>query len=245
MENSPLYRQIYLDLQKKIESGFYSENSYLPAERVLCEMYHVSRSTIRRTLDDLQKNGYIVRSQGNGNFVKPRIYVQGLTRAHSFADSLKSQGILLKSEALGCELIVSDKYLDSLDVVKLGAPANSKWHKLTRLRSAETYPLMIETSYLLQSRFLYISEEVLHGGSLYDYLEAHYGMEITDISETLSPLISNAAERAHLQIPTHVPCMLCERLCYEKDYLTIIHRTVVRGDKFRFNVSYCTVDPIP
>lgn len=245
MDSSPLYLQIYHDLKEKIGSGVYSENSYLPAERVLCEIYRVSRSTIRHALDDLQRDGYIVRSQGNGNFVKPRIYDQGLTRAHSFADSLKRQGIQLKSEALGCELISSDKYLDSLDVVKLGAPAGSKWHKLTRLRSAETYPLMIETSYLLQSRFLYVSEDVLHGGSLYAYLEANYGMKITGITETLSPLISNAAERSLLQIPTHVPCMLCERFCYEQDYLTIIHRTVVRGDKYRFKVSYCTMGPIP
>lgn len=35
--DEPLYREIYDDLRKRIETGEYSENSILPAERVLCE----------------------------------------------------------------------------------------------------------------------------------------------------------------------------------------------------------------
>ena len=238
MNEFPLYRQIYLDLQEKIENGFYSENTALPAERVLCEMYHVSRSTIRRTLDDLQQNGYIVKAQGNGNFVKPKMFDQGLTKFHSFAGNLKAQGILIKNKILGYELIETDRYLSSLDIVKRDTPPGSRWHKLTRLRSAETYPLMIETSYLLQSRFLSLKMDVLREGSLYAYLENFYGMEITDAYETLSPLTPNVNERVLLQIQTHVSCMLCERFCHEREYLIAIHRTVVRGDKFKFKVAY-------
>lgn len=32
--------------------------------------------------------------------------------------------------------------------------------------------------------------------------------------------------------------MLCERFCHEREYLIAIHRTVVRGDKFKFKVAY-------
>ena len=88
MEALPLYQQIYSDLLEKIRDGTYLENKSLPAERVLCQMYHVSRSTIRRTLDELQKEGYIVKAQGNGNFVKPKVFDQKLTKFHSFASSL-------------------------------------------------------------------------------------------------------------------------------------------------------------
>ena len=244
MEALPLYRQIYNDLLAKIRDGTYLENKSLPAERVRCHMYHVSRSTIRRTLDELQRDGYIVKAQGNGNFVKPKVFDQKLTKFHSFASSLKEQHILIRNQILDYELIEADRYLESLEVVRAHTPAGSRWHKLTRLRSAETFPLMIETSYLLQSRFLALKPEVLKDGSLYAYLEAYYGMEITDAYETLSPLLPTAKERLLLQIPTHVPCMLCERFCYEQQYLTIIHRTVVRGDKFKFKAAYYTDEAI-
>ena len=161
MEALPLYQQIYSDLLEKIRDGTYLENKSLPAERVLCQMYHVSRSTIRRTLDELQKEGYIVKAQGNGNFVKPKVFDQKLTKVHSFASSLKEQHILIKNQILDYELVEGDKYLESLDIVRQRTPPGSRWHKLTRLRSAEAFPLMIETSYLLQSRFLALKPEVL------------------------------------------------------------------------------------
>lgn len=237
MSDSPLYYQVYLDLLAKIESGEYSENAYLPAERVLCDEYHVSRSTIRRTLNDLEQEGYITRIHGNGNLIRPKKYDQSLSKAHSFAESLLLQGIQLENEILNYELITTDKYLSSLDTVKHDIPPNSRWHKLTRLRSACAHPLMIETSYMLQSRFLSIDVNVLQGHSLYAYLKKFYSVNITDTDEALSPLLSNANERMLLQIPPHVPCMLCERFCYEGEYLTVLHRTVVRGDKFKFKVS--------
>ena len=114
MEALPLYRQIYIDLLEKIRDGTYLENKSLPAERVLCHMYHVSRSTIRRTLDELQRDGYIVKAQGNGNFVKPKVFDQKLTKFHSFASSLKEQHILIRNQILDYELIEADRYLESL-----------------------------------------------------------------------------------------------------------------------------------
>lgn len=242
MDGISLYQDIYDDLRDKIERGIYSENTALPAERVLCRMYHVSRSTIRRSLEELHQNGYIVKAQGNGNFVKPKMFEQRLTKFHSFADSLKAQHILIKNQILDYELIETDKYLSSLEIVRQSCPPDTHWHKLVRLRSAEAFPLMIETSYLPQSRFMSLEPDILRDGSLYSYLETNYNMEITDANEVLSPLLPNSKERMLLQIPIHVPCMLCERFCHEREYLIVIHRTVVRGDKFKFKAAYYVDD---
>lgn len=175
MDGIPLYREIYEDIRRKIDSGEYSENAPLPAERVLCDMYHVSRSTMRASLEALYKAGYIVKVHGNGNFVKPKMFEQRLTKSHSFASSLKAQHILIKNQILDYDLIDAgaDKYLSSIEQVRHGG-RQTRWHKLVRLRSAEAFPLMIETTYLPQSRFLSLEPDVL-------------------------------------QIPAHVPCMLCER----------------------------------
>lgn len=244
MDGIPLYREIYEDIRRKIDSGEYSENAPLPAERVLCDMYHVSRSTIRASLEALYKAGYIVKVHGNGNFVKPKMFEQRLTKFHSFASSLKAQHILIKNQILDYDLIDAgaDKYLSSIEQVRHG-DRQTRWHKLVRLRSAEAFPLMIETTYLPQSRFLSLEPDVLRDGSLYAYLETYYNMEITDAGEVLSPLIPNARERMLLQIPAHVPCMLCERFCHERDHLIAIHRTVVRGDKFKFKAAYYVDEP--
>ena len=134
------------------------------------------------------------------------MFDQKLTKFHSFAGSLKAQHILIKNQVVDYELIDMDKYLDSVDLVRQSCPPNTKWHKLVRLRSVETFPLMIETSYLPQGRFMTFDVDILRDGSLYSYLETYFNMEITDASEVLSPLIPSNKERVLLQIPSHLPC---------------------------------------
>lgn len=242
MEADAVYQGIYVDISAKIKSGIYSENMPLPAERVLCGMYHVSRTTIRHALELLERKGYIVKAHGNGNFVKPQMFEQKLSKFHSFAGSLKAQHVVIKNAVLDYELIETDKYLDSLDPTLLGGTRALRWHKLVRLRFAEDFPLMIETSYLPQSRFLSLDMEYLKSGSLYRFLESNYNMSISDAYELLSPIIPTSKERSYLHLPTHVPCMQIERFCHENDCLIAIHRTTVRGDKYKFKANYYVND---
>lgn len=237
MKDMPLYKIIYEDLREKIENGTYPEKAALPSERVLCQIYHVSRSTMRSSLEELSRNNYIVKSHGNGNFVKPKMFERKLTKFNSFADSLNAQHILMKNQIIDYEIIATDKYLDSLTLPKPDFTENIRWHKLTRLRSADDDPILIETSYLPQWRFYELDTKVLRDTSLYAYLRKNYNMVITDANELLSPLLPNNHERTLLKISRNIPCMLDELFCYERENLISIHHTVVRGDKFRFQSS--------
>lgn len=237
MKELPLYKTIYEDLRKKIEDGIYTENDALPSERVLCQMYHVSRSTMRSALDELCRNNYIVKSHGNGNFIKPKMFERKMTKFNSFTTSLEAQHTLIKNLIIDYEVVTTDKYLESLTLPMPDFAANIRWHKLTRLRSAEGIPLMIETNYFPQWRFYEIDTNVLGDTSLYGYLRKNYNMEITDANELFSPLLPNNHERILLQISRNIPCMLDELFCYERKNLIAIHHTVVRGDKFKFQSS--------
>ncbi len=235
MSDAPLYRELYQNLLNLILSNACPEKTALPSERELCEQYHVSRSTVRRALDALRRDGYIDKMQGRGNFVRPQMYEQPLSKFHSFAGALRAKHIEITNEILGYELIDTDKYLS--DALGERAP-DTKWHKLVRLRNASGFPLMIETSYLPQNRFYRLDIEHLKTHSLYEYLKAYYCMRIDDASELLSPVIPTNKERQALQIPQHVPCMLIERFCYESGKLIVIHKTTVRGDKYKFRAFY-------
>lgn len=237
MKDLPLYKIIYNDLREKIENGTYPENVALPSERVLCQIYHVSRSTMRQSLDELCRNKYIIKSHGNGNFVKPKMFERRLTKFNSFADSLNAQHILMKNLIVDYEIITTDKYIESLTLPKTDFTEEIRWHKLTRLRSVDDDPLLIETSYLPLWRFFELDINVLGDNSLFAYLREYYHMEITDSNELLSPLLPNNQERTLLKISKHIPCMLDELFCYERENLISIHHTVVRGDKFRFQSS--------
>ena len=59
---------------------------WLPAERTLCEMLQVSRSTLRRALTQLQRDGAIRAEHGAGNRILPRAArPRGRLRSHEVA----------------------------------------------------------------------------------------------------------------------------------------------------------------
>ncbi|MBS4749869.1 UTRA domain-containing protein [Granulicatella sp. zg-ZJ] len=65
----PKYQQIKIDLETQIKSGIFKNGDKFYTEAELAKMYHVSSITIIRALNELVKDGYVVRYQGKGTFV--------------------------------------------------------------------------------------------------------------------------------------------------------------------------------
>lgn len=234
MAETALYKLVYQYILDSIKSGEYSENSCLPAERYLCEKYHVSRSTIRQALDCLKEDGYVFTIHGNGTFVKPQIFEQPLAKFYTFTDELKNSNILIRNDIIGYELIALDKGL----AAKLQYPVKSVFHKIIRLRYAKDCPLMIETTYLPKNRFIKINTSLLEQGSLYAYLRDKYDFQINHATEAFRPVLASTPERELLQIPSSTPCILLERFSYEDDLIIEYTKSIVRGDKYIFKVDF-------
>ena len=65
----PKYQYIKDELKNKIISGQFASGDKFYTEAELIAMYDVSSITVVRALNDLAKDGYIVRQQGKGTFV--------------------------------------------------------------------------------------------------------------------------------------------------------------------------------
>lgn len=63
------YEIIKQDISEKIISEVYQVNDKLPTESELMEIYHVSRFTVRRAMDELEKENFVYSIQGGGTFV--------------------------------------------------------------------------------------------------------------------------------------------------------------------------------
>ena len=64
-----LYEEIVGYISGQIEKGTYQPDDKLPTEHDLAQMFHVSRITSTRALNELQSMGLIVRRQGSGSYV--------------------------------------------------------------------------------------------------------------------------------------------------------------------------------
>ncbi len=69
---TPRYYKIYRLLKLAIENGQFPPERAMPGENALAERYDVSRLTIRRSLELLQREGLVQRRQGAGTFASSR-----------------------------------------------------------------------------------------------------------------------------------------------------------------------------
>ena len=67
--NDFLYLKVKSDICNNIYKGIYQEGEKLPSERKMSEQMQVSRVTIRRALESLEKEGIINRIQGSGSYI--------------------------------------------------------------------------------------------------------------------------------------------------------------------------------
>ena len=97
---TPLYSQVKESLAQKIGSGEIRTNEKLPSERELCDIYNVSRLTIRQAMSELRNEGLVYSVQGKGTYAgKPRIK-HGLSTVVGFCQSLKSRGLTPRTQLL-------------------------------------------------------------------------------------------------------------------------------------------------
>ena len=82
------YSQIYNILKSRIQQGTYAIGDYLPSENELCKSYKITRTTARKALDELLKEGFIEKQHGKGSKVKERRQSLGLLTVKGFTEAV-------------------------------------------------------------------------------------------------------------------------------------------------------------
>jgi GntR family transcriptional regulator of arabinose operon len=70
IEEKAKHRRIYADIRADLVDGRYGDGERLPTETELAATYGVSRPTVTKALNNLKKEGLIIRRTGSGTFVR-------------------------------------------------------------------------------------------------------------------------------------------------------------------------------
>ena len=91
----PLYQQVKEDIKAAIEQGKYKPKEKIPTEPELSAEYSVSRITVRRAVEELCSEGYLVKMQGRGTFVSPQEFTGRFgreSRSRGLPSAARSRG---------------------------------------------------------------------------------------------------------------------------------------------------------
>ena len=89
-----LRTQVYATLKEKLMQGAWQEGEKLPSEHEFCEMFGVSRVTIRAALQQLEILGLVETKQGGGTFVKQFSPCKCLDTLHPFIHIQQNQDLI-------------------------------------------------------------------------------------------------------------------------------------------------------
>ncbi|WP_346973908.1 GntR family transcriptional regulator, partial [Coprobacillus cateniformis] len=104
-KKTPLYYSIMETIKDSIINGVYPINSLLPTETEFEKIFNVSKITIRKAIDLLEKDGYVSKQSGKGTTVISNSIFNKLSNGYSFANLLKQQGYQVTKENTQFEYI--------------------------------------------------------------------------------------------------------------------------------------------
>jgi len=227
----PLYHQLKVIIEEKIESGDWSPGDRISSENDLHQMYKISRNTVQKALDELVQEGMLERKQGKGTFVsKPKIE-QSLTGFYSFSKAALDQGLDLKDVIMKIETTTVNTKIAK----KLQIDSSEEVIALKRVRWVNDEPIFLETSYLPKKLISKLSYEDLEEYSLYELLEKKHNIIVTNAKEVFEPVLIRETERKLLKMSKGSPCLLLDRIAYDaKGSPVEFCRSIIRGDRCRF-----------
>ena len=232
MSRAPKYVQVKEEIRRKILSKEWVEGCRIPVEAEFCEMYGVSRITVRKALEELQSEGYLIKIQGKGTFVQSQTHEQHLSKFYSFREELNKRGV--EEEAVVLEVCILDASEEI--AAKLGIEAGQSVFRVHRIRRTKQGPYAIETSYIPYHLCRWITKQKINEDGLYRTL-ANNGVVVNSAKESFRAINVNKEQSNLLDVRIDAAAIALTRTAYSGSQIVEYCVCVVRGDFFRFTVE--------
>lgn len=230
----PLYVQLKDELLKDIRSN-YKTGDIIPSEGQLEKKYKVSRITVRKAIEILEREDIVIKKQGRGTFIKEQKILYEANSIGSLTQRLSKQNHILKTKSIEFEIIRNEHYVKDL-------------LNCTSLLCVKRFRMLDNVSFALMLNYLDVKkvpnlEEKFNMESLYTFLKEEYGIEFYSAQETVEAKAATKEEAEKLNIERNSPLLSLHRLSFDKDnnpleYSHILikadmykHRIILSSDK--------------
>lgn len=192
----PQHKRLYEILRRHIIDGVYREGDLLPSENELCQLYGMTRPTVRQSLSNLANDGFISRHQGKGSIVHhlPReigiLSVSGTTSA--VGDRNLKTKIIVKPVIVPWE----NDFMFSLSELE----KESGCIYMERLRLLDDIPIFYDISYIANINLPRITSRKFENQSLFRILREYYQIEIKGGEQRIKAIPASSKISRFLQM---------------------------------------------
>ena len=197
-KNAPLYQQIYDEIKDAIEKGVYAPKERIPSELELAEQYEVSRITVRRAVEELCSDGYLVKQQGRGTFVStPHINRQfHASTLQTFTALCADNGMKAGAHVVDRQIVPARQN----EMEFFGLQKDALLLHIKRVRTADGEPIFEENIFVPFDAYRELLTADLEDKSIFAEVERVGGTPIVSVGyRTVEAVRANAEQAAELR----------------------------------------------
>jgi GntR family transcriptional regulator len=230
----PLYYQFVEIVKGMLQTEQLLPGKQLPSINELSKQFSISRMTIRQGIAYLAREGVLVVKPGVGTFVASPKLVHDSLDLVGFTEEMNRLGQTPKTQVLEQVLIPASLKINEILGQEIGSPVV----KVIRLRLSNDVPLLLETTYSVNSLCPGLDEADLVQNSLFSLYEHEYGLELAYAKQTIEATTANVLEANLLNVQIGAPMLLSEGTVYDRTDRPIEYfKSVYHGAYFKFEVQ--------
>ncbi|WP_215112748.1 GntR family transcriptional regulator [Exiguobacterium sp. s63] len=201
------YQQIANEIEQYINEQQLKQGDKLPVLEQMMSQYAVSKSTITKALELLERKGVIFQLRGSGIFVRRhnRPGYTSLFSTQGFKSNLGDR--ILTSDVID----VSVMKPDALVAENLGIDVSDEVYRVERVRYVDGEVLCHEESYYVKAIVPYLNREIV-ADSIFDYVQSALGVTIGFSDMYLQVDRLTEVEAGHLGLQENDPTLRIETI---------------------------------
>ncbi|WP_210080098.1 GntR family transcriptional regulator [Pantoea endophytica] len=219
---TPLYRRFATAIKDAVRDGLLVHEEILPSERDFSQSLSISRITVRKAMDALEKEGVVLRSRGYGTQICSQFEYslkepKGLSQ-QAVLRGKKPDTVWINKSKIQCDTAIAEK---------LGLDKGSEVYLLKRIRYVDQQAVSVEESWV-PARYIANADEI--GISLYDYFHQQQILPVKSQSR-VSARMPDEALQQQIALPDNVPVLVIKQLALD-----------AQGNPLEYSISYCRSD---
>ena len=233
MSIKPLYKTAVDFLQQGINTGKWVPGDLLPSESQLSEILDISVGTVRKAIDELEKEKLVYRHQGKGTYVSKIDFNRSLFHFFTYGSGDEfNGGARIHKVTPKRELIQGSAEICN----HLHVPEGTPLVYIERVGyDDDEEPVLIEKCWWLAEVVAGLEDEEVHIPDLFYALIAEkFGVHVTKAEEMLTAQAANERTASTLNIEVGSPLVVLLRTTYARNNKIIEYR-ITRGRPDRFS----------
>jgi len=231
-DHAPLYAKVEFTLASEIAGGVIACGSQLPPEDSLVERFGVSRTTVRKAIENLIARGLIEIRRGKGTFVTEPKIRQELTELSGFVEDMIALGRKPTARLLDKRAVVASDTV----AAHLGIATGAQVYRIERVRLADGVAMSFDETYLPLDIGEKIVSNDLEAEPIFSLLENKYGLPLVEAEYQLEAVTADDHVAQALEVAPGSPIFLIERTSYCEGPKPIDYEKLYyRGDLIKFS----------